>query len=158
MTIRTAFLAVAFILATPGLARGQELDDDLKARYRTLTQNLICACRNENWTRTLEHCTDGCATPQKRQIRSWLAVGTSDDEILARMESQYGPKVIASAPFQGIHSLLYLSPLLILVAGGWVVYVFIRRKSPHTAAAMEAPAERDEAWERKVDAELEELP
>jgi hypothetical protein len=65
-------------LLTGVLLLGQADRDD---RYSYLIEHLMCACKSENWTRTLKSCTDPCANPQKEEIRAMLGEKKSALEV-----------------------------------------------------------------------------
>lgn len=88
-------------------------------RIRKLHTHIMCACVEENWTRTLRNCPDACATPQKTEIMGLVGEGKSDEEIIQWMEDKYGPKVRAAG--QGnMPMILSITALLVLsyFAGG----------------------------------------
>lgn len=60
------------------LLLGQTERDD---RYGHLIEQLMCACKTENWTRTLKSCTDPCANPQKEEIRAMLGGNKSPEDL-----------------------------------------------------------------------------
>ncbi|MCZ6689252.1 MAG: cytochrome c-type biogenesis protein CcmH [Planctomycetota bacterium] len=128
-------------------------------RYTELTQLLACACPKENFTRTLRGCPDTCADPQKEMIKTMLDDGKTNDEILQYMVAQYRtPKVLATAPFAGIHLLAYLFPVAFMLAGGYVIFSYLRARTDRRASPPEgSPGGDDDAWEKKIEAELKEL-
>ena len=88
-------------------------------RIRHLHTHIICACPEENWTRTLRNCPDACATPQKMEVAGLIDEGKSNEEIIQWMEDKYGPKVRAAG--QGnMPTILSIFALLVLsyFAGG----------------------------------------
>ena len=88
-------------------------------RIRNLHTHIMCACVEENWTRTLRNCPDACATPQKTEIMGLVGEGKTDEEIIQWMEDKYGPKVRAAG--QGnMPLILSVTALLVLsyFAGG----------------------------------------
>ena len=159
MSSWTIFIAVA-LLSSPAGDPGQGVpSDEDKDRYGRLVTLLNCACKSENWTRTLEGCPDGCADPQKKEIRDLIGEGKSDEEILAFMEGNYGPKVIATTPFSGIHVVVYLAPVLLLAGGAALILSYLRRRTSGPGPTGESPATdaEDEVLRQKLDRELEEM-
>lgn len=209
MRDRIVLLGVLLLI---GASRAPGREEGIDERYRRLTGLLVCACPDENWTRTLHGCPDGCANPQKEELRALLVAdksdadilafvsrklgregarrlaagkvsidaaasalaqvyppgqarallegGLSDEAILAFMEERYGPKVIATTPFSGIHVVVYIAPIVILIGGIVLVAVIIsrlRRRDAEEAAAAPAPGAGDEVWEKKLEEELEEM-
>lgn len=126
---------------------------DLAARADALKKLINCACPRENWTRTLESCSDDCASPQKGEIRDLLAAGKSDGEILGWIRAKYGPKAFARADV-GSNLVMYVLPFLALVGGA--VYLTLRlraRAGAPTAPPVPTPASPAQA---ALEAEIEE--
>jgi hypothetical protein len=67
-------------------------------RISSLETSLICWCKEEDWTRTLAGCPEGCAMEQKMLIGAWLDEGATNDEIIERMvqHPRGGPRVRAA--------------------------------------------------------------
>ena len=139
------------------LGQAAAADADLEAPYGRLIEGLMCACKSENWTRTLKSCTDACADPQKKEIRALLSEGKSEEEVVDLYVARYGPKVVAGTPFEGIHILVYLAPPLIIILGAIGILAFVRRRVSRPGTDSPAPLEDDDPYARRVDAELEEM-
>lgn len=55
-------------------------------------------------------------------VRERIIEGDSDDEVLKFMTSRYGDWVLLKPPFDGATIILWLSPLLLLLIGFFVIY------------------------------------
>lgn len=78
------------------------------------------------------------AQQMRGQVREMLAAGFSEEQILAYFERSYGEFVRLQPPLRGINWLVWLAPLVALLAGGWVVARTLRAPAP--AAPDPAPA------------------
>ena len=129
----------------------REFSGEQRVRIRKLEERITCACPKENWTKTLYHCPDGCADPQKSQIRAAIREGKSDSEILEQQKQRYGPKALAQPGWGGGGKWTYLLPGGICVAAIAVTLavlsILVRR------SGAEGEADHPEG-ERASDAEL----
>lgn len=75
-----------------------EFSQDQLSRVRNLEVELMCACPREKWSRTLSNCPDGCADPQKGEIRAMVLRGDEDGQIYSWMIQKYGPQVRSTPP------------------------------------------------------------
>ena len=67
-------------------------------RISALYSQIICACPNENWTKTLAGCPDGCADRQKQMVRDGVKAGKSDAQIINEQVRGYGTEQIRAQP------------------------------------------------------------
>ena len=134
--------------------------------FRTdrLERSIICWCPNENWTRTLAGCGEGCAEEQKKLVKDWVEEGCTDEEIMRRMEEhpKGGPRTRAVPLLTGTNWFAYVFPFLLFGAAVTLVAVVLRRVTgqrkpagPHVSEA--APAALDPDWDQKIEEELKEL-
>jgi cytochrome c-type biogenesis protein CcmH/NrfF len=135
--------------------------DDM--RTSRLHQGLMCWCREENWTRTLQGCTDGCAEPQKTLIMTWIAEGYTDEEIIQKMvdHPMGGPKVRALPEAEGWNLVAYWLPFALGAGGIALVAVcllrFVRPRRKRVAAAAEPASREDEESSERIERELREM-
>jgi cytochrome c-type biogenesis protein CcmH len=124
---RCLAVLIALLVATTSVAIDTEsfADPQLHARYRKLTSELRCLqCQNEN----IHDSNATLAVDLRRELRSMLLAGKSDDEIVGFMTERYGDFVLYRPPFAARTWLLWAMPYLgLLVAGGAVVIVIKRR-------------------------------
>lgn len=84
------------------------------------------------------------ATNMKAEVRTLLAAGYDEDQVLAYFERSYGEFVRLRPPLRGVNWLVWLGPLFGLLAGGAVVRAALRRSpSTETAAPSDALPGRD---------------
>ena len=88
------------------------------------------------------------AVNMKGQVRDLLARGYTEEQILSYFEQSYGQFVLLKPKFEGLNVLVWLLPILALVAGS--VIVFMKARSLETvppvpgAAAADVPAAEPE--------------
>ncbi len=108
---------LACLLAGFGLAFAQTgtLDAEASARrFHALTQELRCVvCQNES----LADSTAPLALDLKREIRTRMDAGQSDEQIKAFLVERYGDFVNYRPPVKASTSMLWLGPLLFLLIG-----------------------------------------
>ena len=69
------------------------------------------------------------AANMKAEVRSLLAAGYTEEQILAYFERSYGEFVRLQPPLRGVNWLVWLGPIAALVAGGATVFVALRRSA-----------------------------
>jgi cytochrome c-type biogenesis protein CcmH len=123
--------------ARAGVAAQATLD----ARVQKLAEELRClVCQNQS----LADSHADLAIDLKNQIREQLTRGASEEQVVAFMTERYGDFVLYRPPFKGTTLLLWLGPVLLMVAGLIALFVRLRRR----AAAATAPALSAEARAR----------
>ena len=107
--------------------------------------------------RTLAECPSG----QAETLRMWLLVqeasGRSREEVEAELLERYGDVILAAPRAEGVGIAAYALPVLAFLAGGVLVFAFLRRQTRAAAAESAAepgPAALDPELERMVDEEL----
>lgn len=96
------------------------------------------------------------AVNMKHQVRELLARGYTEEQILKYFELSYGQFVLLKPKFEGVNRLVWLLPLLALLAGGAVLYFAFRRltkgssATPATVPAGPVAAEPDDEYLARV--------
>lgn len=82
------------------------------------------------------------ATNMRQQIRDMVAAGFVEEQVLSYFEASYGEFVRLRPPLRGVNWLVWLAPLLGLLAGGAIVFLVLRgpRAAPAPAAATSGDA------------------
>jgi cytochrome c-type biogenesis protein CcmH len=75
------------------------------------------------------------ATNMKAEVRSLLARGYAEDQVLAYFERSYGEFVRLKPPLRGVNWLVWLGPLFGLLAGAAVVVLALRKSGASPAPA-----------------------
>jgi cytochrome c-type biogenesis protein CcmH len=135
--------AMALLLATQALTwavQPNEIlsDPALEARARALSAELRClVCQNES----IDESHADLARDLRLLIRERIVQGQSNAEIRAFLVSRYGDFILLNPPFKPTTWLLWLSPVMILLLGGWAIMQATGRR-PIPPAPLTADEER----------------
>ena len=101
-------------------------DPALERRMMTLSAELRClVCQNQS----LADSNAPLAVDLRNQVREKMRAGMSDQQIVDFMVARYGDFVLFRPPFKLTTALLWLGPLLLLVAGiAALLYRLMRRR------------------------------
>ena len=117
------------LLATPAFAvlpNEQLADPKLEARARAISAELRCVvCQNQ----TIDDSDAELAHDLRVLLRQRLKAGDTDQQAIAFLVNRYGDYVLLKPPFEAETLLLWLGPLLVLVAGGIGVVFYLRRRN-----------------------------
>ena len=101
-------------------------DEAAEKRLVAISSELRClVCQNES----LAGSQAELAVDLRREIRTLIQDGKSDNEIMDFMVNRYGDFVRYRPPLKGTTLLLWFGPLLLLVAGLGGLFVFLRRRT-----------------------------
>jgi len=139
--LRTCVLGLALLGATPALAvqPGEVLSDPaLEARARALSKELRCmVCQNQS----IDDSDAPLARDLRLLVRERLVAGDSDAKVVDFLTARYGEFVLLKPRFSASTALLWLAPLLALIAGAFGFgYALRRRSSPRDSANLTEPA------------------
>ncbi|UPG91999.1 cytochrome c-type biogenesis protein CcmH [Luteibacter aegosomaticola] len=115
-----------------------------EVRFQRLSAELRCPmCQNE----TLADSNAPIAHDLRRQIFEMMQAGKSDAEIKAYLVDRYSDFVLYKPPVEPKTWLLWFGPLAVLVIGGIVVAVQVRRRSRQAPANLAGPAnDAEDDW------------
>jgi len=134
-------LALAPLVAAANEAVPTESDPVAAARAVQLANELRClVCQNQS----IAESNAELAVDLRRQIRDQIAAGRSDDEIVDFMVTRYGDFVLYRPPFKATTLLLWVGPLLLVLAGFWTLARALRARRRAEAPPLTAE-ERDRA-------------
>ena len=140
--MRFVILALLLILAAPlhAVQPDEVLSDPaLEARAREISKGLRClVCRNES----IDDSNAGLARDLRLLVRERLVNGDTDDEAVAFIVDRYGEYVLLKPRATGSNMVLWLTGPLLLILGGWIGVVFVRRRA---AAAPQDFSEAEQA-------------
>ncbi len=134
----TAF-ATAAIDPIPFKDHAQEL------RFQALTKQLRCVvCQNES----LADSGAPLAADLRRDVFKQMEAGKSDAEIKTWMTERYSDYVLYDPPLRIGTWLLWFGPLLVLLLGGTIVAVNVRRraKAAHASTPARPQSDIEEDW------------
>jgi cytochrome c-type biogenesis protein CcmH len=122
-----------------GSPRGPRLEgSDLDARAHDVAGLLRCpVCQGLS----VADSPSTMAQNMRAQVRDLLAAGYDQDQILAYFERSYGEFVRLKPPLRGVNWLVWLAPLVALLAGAAVIVWALRAPRPAAAAAGHAEPE-----------------
>ena len=139
-------LVLAFLLLLGGAAWAKEAapaaaDPLLEERVMAIAAELRClVCQNQ----TIAESDADLAKDLRNQVREKLLAGQSERDIMDYMTARYGDFVLWRPPFKPITLLLWLGPVLLLLAG--LLALYYRLVRARDAGAIElSEAERARA-------------
>jgi cytochrome c-type biogenesis protein CcmH len=147
MTLRKAGLVLLLLLlGWPPAAQAVQPDEmlsdpQLEARARALSRELRCmVCQNQS--------IDDSEAPLARDlrilVRERLRAGDSDPQVLNFLVARYGEFVLLRPPFEWHTAVLWLSPLVVLLAGGFsLLFLARKRGAPPAVPATLSAAEQE---------------
>ena len=120
---RAALLALLFSL--PAFAApGGFSNPAMEQRARHLQRELRClVCQGES----LDESSAPLAADLRRLVRAHMAAGESDAQIKKFLVARYGNFILMDPPFEADTYALWLTPFLVLLAGGGVAFWVVRR-------------------------------
>ena len=80
----------------------------------------------------------GLAMQMRGVIREQLAAGQSEQQVISYFRERYGDTILESPPKQGFSSLIWVMPLVMLLAGLWIVVTLGREWQASRASASQA--------------------
>ncbi len=137
--MRACLLAV--LLASWGAALAidaQDAFDDpvLQERYEKVNRELRClVCQNQ----TIADSNATLAQDLRREVRDMIAAGRTDDEIRDFMIERYGDFVLYRPRMTAGNFLLWAAPILLLVAGAFVLVRVVKRRAQETDLETDGP-------------------
>ncbi|MGB4829513.1 MAG: cytochrome c-type biogenesis protein [Paracoccaceae bacterium] len=131
-------LLVLLALATPVWAvQPDEMlaDPVLEARAREISREVRCpVCQGE----TIDDSNARISHDLRIIIRERLVAGDSDDQVLDFLVDRYGEFVLFNPRKSGVNLILWLAGPAMLLAGGGIAYVAIRRRKAGTEEGLSA--------------------
>ncbi len=84
------------------------------------------------------------ALDMKAQVRELLSRGYTQEQILSYFEQSYGQFVLLKPKFRGVNALVWILPILVLVAGAIVVITTAKKLEKEPATGNHPPATQPE--------------
>ena len=132
--------AMLVLLASPALAIDVDKafdDPELQARYEHIIEEVRCLkCQNQS----IKDSNAFLAGDLRREIRRMLGEGQTDEEIYDFLVARYGEFALYRPRMSGKTLVLWIAPIALLLAGGFVLVNILRRR-------MAMPMEGDAAAE-----------
>ena len=140
-------LLPVFFLTTEALALepGEILKDPaLEARARAISKNLRClVCQNQS----IDDSDAPLAKDLRFLVRNQIVSGKTDEKIISDIVARYGDFVLLNPPINQKTIILWLSPMLILLAGGVSLYIYFRKRKSAAAETLLSEAEKEKLAE-----------
>ncbi len=101
-----------------------------------------------------------CPSPQAEELRGWILdqerAGVSREQVEAQLYAQWGDSLLQAPRAEGVGLVAYFIPGVVILAGGALVAVFLRRqrREPAERPAPARLAPVDDDLERQVEEEL----
>ncbi len=125
---KLAACVVLFTLASPALAIDTDKafdDPELQARYEHIIEEVRCLkCQNQS----IKDSNAFLAGDLRREIRRMLGEGKTDEEIYDFLVARYGEFALYRPRMSGKTLILWIAPILLLLAGGFVLVNILRRR------------------------------
>ena len=128
--MKRLILLLLILASLPGFALGKEAqpasaDPALEERVMNLSRELRClVCQNE----TLADSRADLAVDLRNQIREQMKAGKSDKEIVAYLTQRYGKFILYNPPIDPTTYLLWFGPFVLLIAGLFVLFRFLKQR------------------------------
>lgn len=125
-----------------------ERDAQAEQRLAAIAAELRClVCQNES----IAGSRADLAVDLRQQIREQIAMGKSDQQIMAYMVERYGDFVLYRPPLKNTTLLLWFGPAMLLIAGLVALVINLRRRSMKvdTTPLSDSDSQRAEALLRK---------
>jgi cytochrome c-type biogenesis protein CcmH len=107
-------------------------DQALEARARALSRELRCmVCQNQS----IDDSDAPLARDLRLLVRERLTAGDSDSQVIDFLVARYGEFVLLRPRFAWHNAVLWLTPLLVLIAGAISIFLAVRRQRAAPAAA-----------------------
>jgi cytochrome c-type biogenesis protein CcmH/NrfF len=153
-TTRSAAAAIALAIALLALAApaGADDDADLDRRARQLCMELMSPfCPGQS----LYVCRSSQAAVVREEIRERLAAGESSEAIVESLVARYGESIRGAPRNRGFGRLAWLTPILGLALGGWIVVLVLRSHRRARGPAPGAADGVDSEARRRLEQELD---
>ena len=109
-----------------GVAKPLAEDPVLEARLKAMSHELRClVCQNQ----TLADSDAPLAEDLRKEIRTQMREGKSDQEVIDYLVARYGDFVRYRPPVNNSTALLWFGPFLLLLIGGFVLYRTLKNQA-----------------------------
>ena len=128
MKISLLMILCALSFGSPFAKDATPLADDpvTEQRLISISEEMRClVCQNES----LAGSRSDLANDLRREIRTLIKEGKSDDQIRSFMVERYGDFVLYRPPVKPITWLLWIGPFIILLIGIAVLFTYLRRRN-----------------------------
>ena len=122
--VRLLALLLLFVVLAPVFA-SEVSEDPLERQMLDIAKDLRCAvCQNQ----PVSESNADLARDMRQLIREQLQAGKSRDEIIGYFVARYGDYVLMKPPVQGPGTVIWLAPVVVIVALVVSALVYLRRR------------------------------
>lgn len=122
----SVFILLSANLTTAGEAKPFAADPVLEARLKAMSHELRClVCQNQ----TLADSDAPLAEDLRKEIRTQMREGKSDEEVIDYLVARYGDFVRYRPPVNNSTALLWFGPFIILLIGGFVLFRVLKKQA-----------------------------
>ena len=150
LAIALAFVLLAVSVAASLAQTKTPSDDEVNA----VAKELYCpVCENI----PLDVCPTQACAQWRELIRQKISEGWSKDQIKQYFKNQYGDRVLAEPPTEGLNWMVYILPPIFFLFGAYLVYRAIAVRKPasrSSSAAVSAPSPADDPYLKRLEEEL----
>jgi cytochrome c-type biogenesis protein CcmH len=108
-----------------GVAKPLAEDPVIEARLKAMSQELRClVCQNQ----TLSDSSAPLAEDLRREIRSQMREGKTDQQVIDYLVARYGDFVRYRPPVNSYTLLLWFGPFFLLLIGGFMLYRMLKKQ------------------------------
>ena len=136
--MKRLLIVLAAIACMAGAAAdpAERLADPVQeARARTMFREVRClVCQNES----IDDSEAALAGDLRSVVRDQVKQGRSDKQIRAFLVARYGEFVLLKPPFSAGNALLWATPWVVLILGGMLMVLLLRRRTEPSSTGEDA--------------------
>jgi cytochrome c-type biogenesis protein CcmH len=124
--MKKLLILLLLVVSTAFAGEAKPLAEDpvLEARLKAMSQELRClVCQNQ----TLADSSAPLAEDLRREIRTQMRDGKTDQEVIDYLVARYGDFVLYRPPVNNETALLWFGPFFLLIIGGFVLYRVLKK-------------------------------
>ncbi len=146
------FIGAGVAIASPASEAALAADPVAEKRLQKLSEELRClVCQNQ----TIADSNAELAQDLRREVRTMIKDGKTDNEIVDFMVTRYGDFVLYRPPVKGITLLLWGGPIALMLFGVFALRGYLRRRATRINAEDKplsaAEASRADALLKEID-------
>ena len=118
--MKTKFLIIILLILNINLSANENIGLDNK-----IFKNLRClVCQGQ----TIAESNSDFAQTIKIVVRDKISQGSNEKEIYEFLSEKYGEWIVYKPKFNYINSLLWISPYIVLILGGYLIFKYFRKR------------------------------
>ena len=118
--MKTKFLIIILLIFNINLSANENIGIDTK-----IFKNLRClVCQGQ----TIAESNSDFAQTIKIVVRDKISQGSNEKEIYEFLSEKYGEWIVYKPKFNYINSLLWISPYIVLILGGYLIFKYFRKR------------------------------